>query len=141
MTETWQRRDPRRLQYPRRRRLSPALLQGAGQCHSPKPIPTGSPSSTISKDGSRIIVAQKVSEDADHNVYYHPYMDIGDSIRSIDLTPGVIASQATGVLFDGMTEDGSRVFFTTKDPNCRAQDTDESADIYEAEVSERATST
>ena len=46
----------------------------------------------ISADGSRILFGQKVSEDADDNVYWHLYMDIGDSIRTIDLTPGVIAA-------------------------------------------------
>ena len=38
-------------------------------------------------------------------------MNIGDSGKTIDLTPGT----THGVLFDGMTEDGSRVFFTTVD--------------------------
>ena len=42
----------------------------------------------------------------------------------------------TGVLYDGMTEDGSKVFFTTKD-KLLAADTDESADIYQAEVPRR----
>ena len=51
----------------------------------------------ISKDGSRILLGQKVSEDADGNVYWHLYMDIGDSIHSIDLTPArPTASSLTG---------------------------------------------
>ena len=60
-------------------------------------------------------------------------MDVGDSAKTIDLTPGT----TNGVLFDGMTADGSKVFFTTKDTLSTAanQDTDASADIYEAEVS------
>ncbi len=104
-------------------------LQGAGNCHSPAD-PNGIAELDISRDGSRIIVAQKVSEDADHNVYYHPYMDIGDSSKTIDLAPG----STSGVLYDGMSEDGSKVFFTTKD-KLLAADTDESADLYQAEVS------
>ncbi len=104
-------------------------LQGAGNCHSPAD-PNGIAELDISRDGSRIIVAQKVSEDADHNVYYHPYMDIGDSSKTIDLAPG----STSGVLYDGMSEDGSKVFFTTKD-KLLAADTDESADLYGAEVS------
>ena len=104
-------------------------LQGAGSCHSPAD-PNGIAELDVSKDGSRIIVAQKVSEDADHNVYYHPYVNIGDSSKTIDLAPG----STSGVLYDGMTEGGSRVFFTTKD-KLLAADTDESADLYEAEVS------
>ena len=99
-------------------------LQGAGSCHSPGD-PNGIAELDISKDGSRIIVAQKVSEDADHNVYWHPYMDIGDSSKTIDLAPGA----TSGVLYDGMSEDGSKVFFTTKD-KLLAADTDESADLY-----------
>ena len=108
-----------------------------------KATQTGSPSLAISRDGNRILLGQKVSEDADGNVYYHLYMDVGDSIRSIDLTPGVISAPGgsgfkEGVLFDGMTEDGSRVYFSTKDALSTAsnQDTDESADIYRADVSE-----
>ncbi len=104
-------------------------LQGSGSCHSPGD-PNGIAELDISKDGSRIIVAQKVSEDADHNVYWHPYMNIGDSSKTIDLAPG----STSGVLYDGMSEDGSKVFFTTKD-KLLAADTDESADLYEAEVS------
>ena len=57
-------------------------------------------------------------------------MDIGDSSKTIDLAPG----STSGVLYDGMSEDGSKVFFTTKD-KLLAADTDESADLYQAEVS------
>ena len=110
-------------------------LQGAGNCHSPAD-PNGIAELDISRDGSRIIVAHKVSEDADHNVYYHPYMDIGDSSKTIDLAPG----STSGVLYDGMSEDGSKVFFTTKD-KLLAADTDESADLYGAEVSPEGNST
>ena len=44
--------------------------------------------------------------------YWHLYMNIGDSAKTVDLTPG----HDHGVLYDGMTADGSRVFFTTADP-------------------------
>ena len=81
----------------------------------------------ISADGSRIVVGQEVSTDADGNVYYHPYMNVGDSAGTIDLTPG----STDGVLYDGMTADGSKVYFTTVDP--LAGDTDNSADIYVAD--------
>ncbi len=106
-------------------------LQGAGKCNSTEGDANGIAELDISKNGSRIIVAQKVSTDAEGNVYWHPYMNIGDSVRTTDLAPGT----THGVLIDGMTEDGSKVFFTTKD-KLLAGDTDESADIYEAEVSE-----
>ena len=43
--------------------------------------------------------------------YWHLYMNVGDSGQTIDLTPGT----TDGVLYDGMTADGSKVFFTTTD--------------------------
>jgi hypothetical protein len=104
-------------------------LQGAGACHSPGDK-DGIAELDISKDGSRIIVAQKVTTDSAANNYWHPYMHIGTSPNTVDLAPGT----TSGVLFDGMTEDGSKVFFTTKD-KLSGQDTDESADIYLDEVS------
>ncbi len=81
----------------------------------------------ISHDGSRIVIGKKVGS-VGGNDYYHLYMHIGTSPHSVDLTPGT----TSGVLFDGMNESGSRVFFTTKDN--LLSDTDESADIYETEV-------
>jgi DNA-binding beta-propeller fold protein YncE len=114
-------------------------LQGAGKCHSPGDT-NGIAALDVSKDGSHVLLGQKVSEDADHNAYYHLYMDIGDSVRSIDLTPGVIAKAggpgfAEGVLYAGMSADGSKVYFTTADRLLPGEDTDNSADLYLAEVS------
>ena len=104
-------------------------LQGPGACHSPADG-NGIAALDISSDGSRIIVAQKVSTDAAGNPYWHLYMNIGDSAATIDLTPGA----TDGVLYDGMTADGSKVFFTTKD-QLLGSDTDSSPDIYQAEIS------
>ncbi len=103
-------------------------LQGAGACHSPADKP-GIAALGISSNGSRIVVAQLVSTDAKGNHYWHPYMHVGSSPNTIDLAPGATA----GVLFDGMTADGSRVFMTTTD-RLLPEDTDDSADIYLAEV-------
>jgi len=103
-------------------------LQGAGECHSPGDG-NGIAELAISHDGSRILVAQKVAVDAKGNPRWHLYLEIGDSVSSIDLTPGATA----GASFDGMTGDGSRVFFTTKD-RLLGEDEDESADVYEADV-------
>jgi hypothetical protein len=83
----------------------------------------------MSDDGSRVLVGTEVEEDTAGNTYWHPYMHIGSSPESADLAPGT----TSGVLFDGMTADGSRVFFTTVDPLV-SEDEDESADIYEAAV-------
>jgi NHL repeat len=119
-------------------------LQGTGLCHSPGD-PNGIAALDVSNNGSHVLLAQKVSTDAEGNVYWHLYMNIGDSNKTIDLTPGIVASPggpgfSEGVLFDGMSADGSKVFFTTKDPMTTAtnKDTDTSADLYEAEVSEES---
>jgi hypothetical protein len=86
----------------------------------------------ISGDGLRIVIGVPVSTDSDGNHYYHLYMHVGGSPNSIDLTPGT----ASGALYDGMTGDGSKVFFTTTDPLTTSadQDTDTSADIFRADV-------
>jgi hypothetical protein len=93
---------------------------------------------SVSGDGSRIVVGQLVSEEGNAKLW-HLYMNIGDSSKTIDLTPGT----THGVLFDGMAEDGSRVFFTSADPLTTAtdQDSDSSPDLYEAEVNPSGTMT
>ena len=109
----------------------PCLQSAAeGECHAPDD-PNGIAELDVSTDGSRIIIAQKVSEDADHNAYWRLYMNIGDRGETVELTPGA----SDGVLYDGMTADGSRVFFTTKDQQLPAG-SHSSAELYEAEVSE-----
>lgn len=84
----------------------------------------------ISSDGSRIVVGQRISTGTTGNEYWHLYMHIGESAGTVDLTPSPIA----GALYDGMSADGSRVFFTTKD-KLLGTDTDSMADVYEAAVS------
>ena len=49
------------------------------------------------RDGSRILLGQKVATDADGNVYWHLYMDVNDSSHTIDLTPARAARH--GVLY------------------------------------------
>ena len=83
----------------------------------------------VSSDGSRIVIGQLISTDSAGNRYWHLYMNIGDSGQTIDLTPGA----TEGALYDGMTADGSMVYFTTKN-QLTGQDTDSSADIYRADV-------
>jgi hypothetical protein len=83
----------------------------------------------VSADGSRVVVGKRISTDAKGNEFWHLYMHVGNSPNSIDLTPGI----TTGVLFDGMSEDGSKVFFTSKDN--LFGDSDSSADIFETAVS------
>ncbi|HEX3242834.1 MAG TPA: hypothetical protein VHQ97_07115 [Solirubrobacterales bacterium] len=83
----------------------------------------------ISANGSRIVVGKRISTDGQGNMYWHPYMHIGSSPDSVDLAPGT----TTGVLYAGMSSDGTRVFYSTKD-SLVSGDTDTSADIYEVDV-------
>ena len=62
-------------------------LKGAGECHSPGDT-NGISELDISSDGSHVLLGQKVSTDADGNNYWHLYMNIGDSEKTIALTPG-----------------------------------------------------
>jgi hypothetical protein len=88
-----------------------SCLQGAGKCNSAEGDADGISELDVSADGSHILVGQKVSTDSDGNVFWHLYLNVGDASASVSLTPG--ASQ--GVLFDGMTEDGSKVFFSSNE--------------------------
>ncbi len=90
----------------------------------------------ISSDGSRILLGRKVSTDSAGNSYWHLYMNIGDSSKTVDLMP----SASVGALYAGMSADGSRVFFTTSE-KLLPGDTDSSVDLYEAEVAADGTVT
>jgi len=84
----------------------------------------------VSKDGSRTVIGERLATDSAGNDYFHLYLHIAGTAESVDLMPGAIE----GALYDGMTEDGSRVFFTTSETLATGE-TDTSADIYEDEVS------
>jgi len=90
----------------------------------------------ISNDGSRIMIGHLV-EEVQGAKYWHLYMNIGDSAKTIDLTPGT----THGVLFDGMTADGSKVFFSTVDHLTGKESAHSGADIFEAEISGAGTAT
>ncbi|HEY7257262.1 MAG TPA: hypothetical protein VH476_11345, partial [Solirubrobacterales bacterium] len=85
----------------------------------------------VSSDGSRVLIGKVVGEDAAGNRYYDLYMHVGNNPNSIK-----VLESADGAIYDGMTADGGRVFFTTPDPIVTAenQDTDESADLFRADV-------
>lgn len=83
----------------------------------------------VSSNGGRVVVGELVHTEGAAK-YWHLFMHLGNSSDSIDLDP----TSTTGVLFDGMTADASGVFFSTAD-SLLPSDTDESVDIYEAEVS------
>ncbi len=93
----------------------------------------------VSGDGSRIVIGQQLLPEEGNAKLWHLYMNIGDAGKTIDLTPNA----THGVLFDGMTDDGSRVFFTATDQLTTAsnQDSDSSPDLYEAEVGPSGTVT
>ncbi len=81
----------------------------------------------MSANGSRILIGKLVSTDSVGNNYYDLYMHVGTSPNSI-----AVADTASGVLFNGMTSDGTKVFFTT--PDALAGDSDTSADLFRADV-------
>jgi hypothetical protein len=83
----------------------------------------------VSSDGSRVVIGKKLGADLFGNELIHPYLHIAGRPGSIDLAP--LAS--LGVLYAGMTADGSKVFFTSPD-KLIGSDTDNSADLYEADV-------
>jgi hypothetical protein len=83
----------------------------------------------ISADGSRIAVANLVSTDAAGNSLWHPYLHVEGSAATVDLAPGSTA----GVLYGGMTADGSSIFYATVDA-LTPDDEDTAADVYRATV-------
>jgi len=83
----------------------------------------------VSANGSRVVIGKKLGVDLLGNELVHPYLHIAGRAESIDLAP--LAGK--GVLYAGMTSDGSKVFFTSAD-KLVGSDTDTSADLYEADV-------
>ena len=69
----------------------------------------GSGSSTSPPTGRGSSSARKSRPTRRATAYWHPYMHIGSSANSVDLAPGT----TTGVLYDGMSADGTRVFYST----------------------------
>jgi hypothetical protein len=81
----------------------------------------------VSSDGSHVLIGHRVGEDGEGNDLYDLYMHVGSDPKSIE-----VAKLPSGVIYDGMTADGSSVFFTATDP--LAGDTDSSADLFRADV-------
>jgi hypothetical protein len=86
----------------------------------------------ISVDGTKTVVGELLSTDAEGNHRYHLYLHQRGIAGSTDLMPGA----TEGATYAGMTADGQSVYFTTLDPlgTNADQDTDGSADLYRAEV-------
>jgi hypothetical protein len=81
----------------------------------------------VSADGSRVLIGKKVSQDAQGNGYYDLYMHVGTSPNSVE-----VLDSTSGAVFNGMTADGTKVFFST--PDALSGDTDTSVDLYRADV-------
>lgn len=82
----------------------------------------------VSANGNRVLIGRAVGEDAEGNPYYDLYMHIGNNPHSVQ-----VADTEHGVVYNGMSDDGKNVYFTTVDQ--LADDTDHSPDIFRAEVS------
>jgi hypothetical protein len=84
----------------------------------------------VSENGSRVLIGDLISTDSAGNHYYDLFMHVAGNPDSIHLTPNV----PDGALYDGMSADGTQVFFTTKDVPTGTSDDDTSADIFKADV-------
>jgi hypothetical protein len=83
----------------------------------------------VSHDGSRVLIGQLVSTDGTTgNRYWHLYMNVGDAGQTIDVTP----SSPGGVLYDGMSGDGTKVYFRAA--SAGLGESDSSIDLYRADV-------
>ncbi len=81
----------------------------------------------ISADGSRVLIGRLVSTDVEGNQYFDLYMHVGTNPSSV-----AVADTPSGVLYNGMTGDGTMVYFTTTD--VLAGDGDGSPDLFRADV-------
>jgi len=79
----------------------------------------------ISSDGSHILLGQ-LTEEQGAVKHWHLFMSVGDSGGTIELTPGA----AKGVLFDGMSADGEKVFFSSEEHLTGEDEAHTGADIY-----------
>ena len=77
----------------------------------------------VSADGSRVLVGRVAGEDGAGNTLYDLYMHVGAGPGSVE-----VLDSSAGAIYNGMTGDGSKVFFTSSDP--LAGDGDTSADLY-----------
>ena len=81
----------------------------------------------VSDDGSRILIGKWVGTDAAGNAHYDLFMHVGNNPNSV-----AVADTPNGVIYNGMTSDGTKVYFTTAD--ALATDGDTSADLFRADV-------
>ena len=87
----------------------------------------------ISSNGDRVLVGKLVKDTAGAE-YFDLYMNVGGDPKSVQ-----VVDSTSGVIFNGMTDDGSKVYFTT--PDQIAGDTDSSNDFFVADVGATSTIT
>ncbi len=83
----------------------------------------------LSADGSHVVVGQRVGEGPSGADLWHPYVNVDGASSSIDLAP----TSTTGVLFYGITDDGSKAFFSS-DERLTPDDHDNSVDVFRADI-------
>jgi sugar lactone lactonase YvrE len=81
----------------------------------------------VSADGDRVLLGVPVRTDTKGNVYHDLYMHIAGAAKSVP-----VADTPTGVLYNGMPDDGSMVYFSTAD--IIAGDGDAGTDLFRAAV-------
>jgi hypothetical protein len=81
----------------------------------------------VSANGSRVLIGELVRTDSAGNEYFNLFMHIAGSADSVELV-----STPNGVMYDGMSADGTQVYFSTADP--LAGDSDSSVDLFRASV-------
>jgi hypothetical protein len=81
----------------------------------------------VSGDGSRVLFGKLVGTDTAGNESFDLFMHITGSPTSVQ-----VADTPSGVIYHGMSQDGSQVYFSTADP--LPGDFDTSVDLYRAAV-------
>jgi hypothetical protein len=81
----------------------------------------------VSENGSRILIGERISTDAEGNDYFDLYMHVGNSPNTVEIVSG-----GSGAVYHGMTSDGSQVFFTSREN--LVGDADSSVDLFRATV-------
>jgi hypothetical protein len=81
----------------------------------------------VSEDGSRVLFGKLVDVDAGGNEYFDIYMHIEGSTSSVEIVDSI-----NGAVYNGMSADGSQVYFSTAD--ALAGDLDTSVDLYRSQV-------
>jgi hypothetical protein len=107
---------------------------GVTRLESTGPLPSAATIATFkgaSLDGSKVFfVTEEPLLPEDQDIYNDVYQRSGGTTTLLSQGP-VSASGPNSAIWSGMSEDGSRVFFST-DEQLVAEDTDGSRDIYEA---------